>query len=64
MQAAQAATKAQAKTAFLPARSWSSRWSSESVRDPDAPVEADKIGAAAEEHMLAVVDDLATPGCR
>jgi ectoine hydroxylase-related dioxygenase (phytanoyl-CoA dioxygenase family) len=26
--------------------------------DPDAPVEADQIRAAAEEHVLAVVDDL------
>ena len=29
------------------------------VRDADAPVEADEICAATEEHMLAVVDDLA-----
>ncbi len=29
------------------------------VRNPDAPVEAGEVGAAAEEHVLAVVDDLA-----
>ncbi len=31
----------------------------DAVRDADAAVEADQIGAAAEEHVLAVVDDLA-----
>ena len=32
------------------------------VGDADAPVEADEIGAAAEEHVLAVVDDLVDAG--
>ena len=32
---------------------------STTVRDPDAPVEPNEIRAAAEEHMLAVIDDLA-----
>ena len=30
--------------------------------DPDAAVETDQIGAAAEEHVLAVVDDLVHAG--
>ena len=31
----------------------------DAVGDPDAPVEAGKVGAAAEEHVLAIVDDFA-----
>jgi hypothetical protein len=34
----------------------------DAVRDADAPVETDEIGAAAEEHVLAVVDDLVDAG--
>ena len=34
----------------------------DAFRDADAPVKADEIGAAAEEHVLAVVDDLAHAG--
>ena len=34
----------------------------DAVGDADAAIEADEIGAAAEEHMLAVVDDLVDAG--
>ena len=44
------------------ARSWSCRWSSDLIENADAPVEADEIGAAAEEHVLAVVDDFVDAG--